>query len=207
MLTSLAGRTGAENYPLLTQVIVPRPIAWVVTENDDAAQSRWNIAPFSYFNGVASAPPLVMFSVGVGQSGGAKDTLHNLRQRPLHTIALPHAAQMDEVQATAATLTPGASEFEHAGVRAEDWEWHTPRPGGSRVALGCEVHRIFDVVPDEQTMVIARIELVWIDDEVVSSDAKGRITVDPATLDPLGRLGAGLYASIGPARRPGDRST
>ena len=48
-------------YFLLTSVVVPRPIAWVSTVDGDG---RSNLAPFSYFNGVCSDPPLISISIG-----------------------------------------------------------------------------------------------------------------------------------------------
>ena len=48
-------------YRLMLSVIVPRPIAWVSTIG---ANGTHNLAPFSFFNGVAGTPPTVMFSVG-----------------------------------------------------------------------------------------------------------------------------------------------
>jgi flavin reductase (DIM6/NTAB) family NADH-FMN oxidoreductase RutF len=206
MLTSLTELDGPAVYHLLTQVIVPRPIAWVVSENAEGSPDPWNIAPFSYFNGVASAPALVMFSVGVGLAGRTKDTLQNVGERPLHTIALPHAAQLDAVQATAEPLPAGDSEFSHAGVAPQEWEWPVPRPSGARVALGCRVERIIDIVPEEQVMVISRVELLWVDDAAVSADHRGRTRFDVVALDPLGRLGAGQYAPIGAPRMPSDGS-
>ena len=53
----------SEMYFLLRDSILPRPIAWALTDNGaELGEERWNLAPFSYFNGVTSAPPTVMFS-------------------------------------------------------------------------------------------------------------------------------------------------
>jgi flavin reductase (DIM6/NTAB) family NADH-FMN oxidoreductase RutF len=206
MLTDLSGLDGPAAYHLLTQAILPRPIAWVVSDNGIDAPERWNIAPFSYFNGVASAPPLVMFSVGNGLAGRMKDTLHNVMERGHHTIALPHLGQLDAVQATAEVLPHGASEFTHAGLEPVVWDWPTPRPSGSRIAFGCTWERTIEIVPGDQFVVISRISVLWVDDVAVSADAKGRIRLDPVALDPLARLGGGQYAGLGPPIRPTDGS-
>ena len=60
---SSADLTGDDVYRLLTSIIVPRPIAWVSTVSADGVR---NLAPHSYFNGVSSSPPLVMFSADLG---------------------------------------------------------------------------------------------------------------------------------------------
>ena len=48
-----------ENHKLMIGSIVPRPIALVSTISKDGVN---NLAPFSYFNGVCSKPPTVMFA-------------------------------------------------------------------------------------------------------------------------------------------------
>jgi len=59
-----------ENYKLMAQTILPRPIAWVVTENNGVV----NIAPFSYFIGLSSEPASVLISVGHKADGTPKDS-------------------------------------------------------------------------------------------------------------------------------------
>ena len=53
--------TGTEAYHLLTQTVIPRPVAWILTENEEG---DYNLAPFSFFTAISSRPPLIMFSVG-----------------------------------------------------------------------------------------------------------------------------------------------
>ncbi len=50
--------------------MAPRPIGWISTVD---AAGRVNLAPYSYFNGVATRPPIVMFA-----SEGRKDSLTNI---------------------------------------------------------------------------------------------------------------------------------
>src|SRR5580693_8936942 len=47
-------------------IVAPRPIGWVSTR---ARDGRVNLAPYSFFNGFSSAPPIVGFS-----SEGFKDS-------------------------------------------------------------------------------------------------------------------------------------
>jgi flavin reductase (DIM6/NTAB) family NADH-FMN oxidoreductase RutF len=208
MLVELGGMSSAAVYHLMTQVVVPRPIAWVVSDNGAsvADDERWNLAPFSYFNAVASDPPTVMFSVGVrardGGPVGVKDTFANVSARSEHTIALPNRAQLEAVEMTSTDVPFGESEFALAGLTPVAWEWPVPRPSGVRAALGCTVDRIVEVADGPQRIVLARVHHVWVDDAVVGEDAKGRVHVDATLLDPLLRLGAGTYAGMGLTMRP-----
>lgn len=206
MLVDLEGMSAASVYHLMMQVVVPRPIAWVVSDNGGDGSSRWNLAPFSYFNAVASDPPTVMFSVGASRRDtastlGMKDTLSNVTARPEHTIALPSRHQLDAVEATSADVPTGASEFALAGIEPFAWDWPVPMPSGVRAALGCTVDRIVPVADGSQHVVLARVHRVWLDDAVVTEDAKGRTRIDATLLDPLLRLGAGEYAAMGPTAR------
>ena len=47
-------------------IVAPRPIGWISTR---ALDGRINLAPYSFFNGFSSAPPIVGFS-----SEGWKDS-------------------------------------------------------------------------------------------------------------------------------------
>jgi flavin reductase (DIM6/NTAB) family NADH-FMN oxidoreductase RutF len=204
MLVELEGLSGTAVYHLMTQVVVPRPIAWVVSDNGTDDASRWNLAPFSYFNAVASDPPMVMFSVGRSrrEGSGVKDTLANVMARPEHTIALPNRAQLEAVEATAVEAPPGTSEFTLAGMEPVPWGWSVPMPDGVRVALGCSVERIIPISDGPQRLVLSRVHRVWVAEDAVEVDAKGRPSIDATRLDPLLRLGSGAYAEMGPTARP-----
>ncbi len=65
-------------YRLMIQAVVPRPVAWVLSDNGDGSL---NLAPFSFFTAISSDPPLLMFSAGKKPDGTPKDTLHNVEER------------------------------------------------------------------------------------------------------------------------------
>ena len=67
-----------DTHKLMIGSIVPRPIAFVSTISSEGKQ---NVAPFSYFNGVCSKPPTIMFAPARrGWDGDEKDTLINIRE-------------------------------------------------------------------------------------------------------------------------------
>ena len=76
MIFDLKNNEVNEKYKLMAQTIIPRPIAWVVTQDEDIT----NIAPFSYFIGLSSDPASVLISVGHKSDGTPKDTLRNIRK-------------------------------------------------------------------------------------------------------------------------------
>ena len=62
-------------YKLLTNLVVPRPIAWVTSKD---AKGRLNLAPFSFFNMVGWEPPVVVIGVGNEADGRPKHTGRNI---------------------------------------------------------------------------------------------------------------------------------
>ena len=78
MIIDPANQSFSENHKLMIGSIVPRPIALVSTISKGNIN---NVAPFSYFNGVCSNPPTIMFAPARrGYDGKTKDTLNNIRE-------------------------------------------------------------------------------------------------------------------------------
>lgn len=70
-----AQQTHATNYKLITNLVVPRPIAWVTSQSPEGVI---NLAPFSFFNAIGANPVYLIFSVGLNDAGELKDTARNI---------------------------------------------------------------------------------------------------------------------------------
>ncbi|MFN8540620.1 MAG: flavin reductase family protein, partial [Thermomicrobiales bacterium] len=99
-------------YRLMVSTVVPRPIAWVSTVGADGVP---NLAPFSFFNGVAGPPPIVMFSTEL-RDGIAKDTLRNVRETGEFVLNLADEALAERMVLTSGDWPPDADEFALAGL-------------------------------------------------------------------------------------------
>ena len=98
--------------------IVPRPIAWVSSIHPNGTI---NLAPFSFFNGLASDPPMVMIAfTGYHEHGGEKDTLHNIKTSGEFVINMVPLALKDAMNASTAPVGHEVNEMELAGLHAED---------------------------------------------------------------------------------------
>ncbi|KAB8318205.1 flavin reductase family protein [Tolypothrix campylonemoides VB511288] len=191
----------AECYRWLTALVTPRPIAWVSTRSPDGVD---NLAPFSFFQVVADAPPTLMIGIGGTPDGSEKDTLRNLRARGELVIHLVSNAMGPAMNATAARLPPQESEFEHAGLaRLPSARVAPPRIAGAAVAFECALAELMPYPREAPAshVVFARVLLAHVDDAVLRD---GR-HVDPAKLDLIARLGGPLYTRTRDAfamRRP-----
>lgn len=193
----------SDAYRLMTDVIAPRPIAWVSTLDE---HGRPNLAPFSYFQAVCSRPPTIMLSIGTRPDGKPKDTLANLlatRELTISHVSEPLAAAMN---ATSADVPTGVDEWEGAGepgVRLPSAPAAVVAPpwvAGARAALEC---RLVHAIPLGQgprggpssTLVLAEVLVFWVAAGLVQRDERGRLRpIDPAALAAVGRLGGMSYA-------------
>src|SRR5262247_1308931 len=86
-------------------LIVPRPIGWVTTISPGGAV---NLAPFSFFNAVAEAPPMVMFAPnGRKPDGAQKDSRVNAEATGEFVLNLATHALREQMNATSTSLPAG----------------------------------------------------------------------------------------------------
>lgn len=181
-------------YYTLIQTVVPRPIAWVLSESENGTH---NLAPFSYFNGVCSNPPLISISIGRKGNGSQKDTWNNIENRNHFVIHIPHREMAEAVTNTAASLDAGESELDLVKLETAPVEgWPLPRLKDARAALLCERFAIHAIGAAPQGLILGKVLAAYIDDSIGSQNGK-RITVDAKALDPIARLGGNDYATLG----------
>lgn len=194
MIFNLDELSPTQRYFTLTQSIVPRPVAWVLSEN---ANKSYNLAPYSYFSGVASDPPLVMISVGKKNDGSLKDTRTNIIERSEYVIHIPHQEMAHAVTESARPRLEGESEVTAQNLELCEFEgFRLPRLKAARIALACEKYRVEDIT-DSQAMILGLIKAVYVDDDLITEFEDGRVKIDAQKLQPIGRLGGDDYTGLG----------
>jgi flavin reductase (DIM6/NTAB) family NADH-FMN oxidoreductase RutF len=179
----------ADRYKLITATVVPRPIAWVVTQDDAGVV---NAAPFSFFNAVCSDPPILAISIGGATAAELeKDTLANIQANNQFTICLVPADALDAMNVTAIALPPEADELAEAGLTAlPSTTIRPPRIAESPVAFECETHQFIPL--GGNTLVLGRIRAMHVRDDYVLDPARHHI--DTPRLGLAGRMhGGGWY--------------
>ncbi len=180
-------------YHLMTQTVIPRPIAWVLTNSGD---ENYNLAPFSFFTPVTSTPPILMFSVGKKPSGEIKDTTRNVLETSRMVIHIAHEALANEVTQSSATLDHGDSEVDANNLELVDFEdYELPRVKGCPIAFACKLYEVKEIGDTPQSLIFAEIEKVFIDPMVVGEHSE-RLVVEALKVNPLCRLGGSDYASL-----------
>ena len=174
---------GRKVYPLLTSVVVPRPIAWVSTRSADGVD---NLAPHSFFTVAGVNPGVVQFT-----SVGVKDSLRNVLATEEFVVCLCTEDLIEQVNLTGTNYPPHISEFDAVGLTREPSLRVAPfRVAESPVAIECRLAGTH--VFGECTVVFGEVVHIAVDEAVLRDD---RPAID--LLKPVARLGAAEWSTIG----------
>jgi len=122
-------------YKLLAATIIPRPIAWVVTQD---AEGRLNAAPFSFFNVMGSAPPTVALGILADPARGLKDTAQAILDTGKFVVNLVPERLVQAMNLTSIDALRGVNELELAGLATLPSDSVAPpRIAESPVAFEC----------------------------------------------------------------------
>jgi flavin reductase (DIM6/NTAB) family NADH-FMN oxidoreductase RutF len=190
MLFDFASLPATDVYKLLISTIVPRPIAWVTTQDLDGSV---NAAPFSFFNCVSGDPPVVCFGIGGRAPGDAKDTGGNIRRTGQFVVNLVSYQLAQQMNVTAIEFGKEVDELAQAGLTtAPSVRVRPPRIAEAPVSIECERLVIVEVGVD-RAVILGRVVAMHIADDCVLDPV--RCHVDTPRLDLIGRMhGAGWYA-------------
>jgi flavin reductase (DIM6/NTAB) family NADH-FMN oxidoreductase RutF len=181
--------SAADRYKLLVSTVVPRPVAWVVTQDKAGVV---NAAPYSFFNAFSDSPAVVGIGCGPRPEGSAKDTLANIEATGQFVVCLVPYRAINEMVATATEFGPEVDELAEVGLtKVASSKVAPPRIGESPVAMECETFQL--VRAGHHTIVLGKVLAMHVADEAVMDAAKRYI--DTPKLDLVGRMhGRGWYA-------------
>lgn len=182
------------NYKLIIGSILPRPIAFVSTVD---AERRPNLAPFSFFTGVAAEPPTVCFApLRRFLDGKEKDTLRNVRATGEFVVNVVTERIVEQANDCAVEFAPGVSEFAESGLTPVACDIvGAPRVAESPISMECKLVQIVATGvngPGGGAIVIGEVVRFHVADELIDS---GRI--DTGALQPVGRLAGAEYTTLG----------
>jgi flavin reductase (DIM6/NTAB) family NADH-FMN oxidoreductase RutF len=170
----------ADNYKLLTNLIVPRPIAWVTSQSQGGPI---NLAPFSFFNAVSGDPLYVIVSIGLRDDGTPKDTAENIRASGEFVVNLVTEELFGAMNISAADFPAGESELAAAHLHAApSVRIKPPRLAEAQASLEC---KLFSAQPlGTNALFIGEVVMFHVADHLIGP----RMHVN--NFAPLGRLGS-----------------
>jgi flavin reductase (DIM6/NTAB) family NADH-FMN oxidoreductase RutF len=183
--------SSGEAYSWQAATILPRPIAWVATLNEDGSA---NLAPFSFFTGVSSDPPTCLICVARRRkepdgTRPRKDTWRNIERTGEFVIHVVNDALGEQMNHTSRDVPYGVDEIAEAGLTKLACDKVTaPRIAEAPVAMECKLERIVEVGRTGTAVIIGEILLWHVHDDLI---VNGRI--DPLRLDAIGRMGGAGY--------------
>jgi len=180
-----------DTHKLMIGSIIPRPIALVSTISKE---KKVNLAPFSYFNGVCSKPPTIVFCPARrGWDGKEKDTLANIRETKEFVVNIVSESFAEKMVACSTDFDPDVDEYEVANLsKVDSLKIRPPRVQEAKVSFECSLNHIVEIGDGKAGsgfIVIGTIVLFHIDDSVYDN---GKINLK--MLSPLGRLAGNSYS-------------
>lgn len=172
-------------YKIMSDTVIPRPIAWIVTEDEGVL----NAAPFSYFIPISTNPALVIVAIGEKEDGIPKDSLANILKHKKATICFVNKDNADQVKKCAIPLGKDESEIEKFEIDVNDvMDNFPPMISSSQSALLCEYYDTVNI-PGVTTPVILEIKHQYLEDGRL--DERSHVDVDN-----IGRCGATFKALV-----------
>jgi flavin reductase (DIM6/NTAB) family NADH-FMN oxidoreductase RutF len=181
-------------YKLMIGAIVPRPIAFVSSLDGRGIR---NLAPFSFFNGVSAAPPVVLFCAAVRREdperglGPHKDTLLNVIDTREFVINVVTESIAEKMNLTSAQVPPDVDEFELSGLTPLPSELvKPPRVAESPVQMECRLRQIVEISEKlhGSTIVLGDVLRFHVREDVVEN-----FRIDADKLAAIGRMGGPTY--------------
>lgn len=185
---ALKGNHGLPHDPI-NALVAPRPIGWISSLSTEGVR---NLAPYSYFNLIASHPPVVMFG-----SGLVKDTQRNVEATGEFVCNIVGFDLHEEMNQTSAHLPPEIDEFDFAGLEAAASTLvRPPRVKRALAALECKYVKTVPLPsatdkPHFFSLIIGLVVGVHIDESVVRDGI-----VDVTKIRPVARLGYMDYSVV-----------
>ncbi len=184
-----AGDHGLPHDPFKS-LIVPRPIGWISSISGDGVV---NLAPYSFFNGVAANPAVVMFAPGGAQR---KDSLRNVGETGEFVVNVATDGQRYQMNETSAVVPCEVDEFALAGLEALPSRMvKPPRVVGAPAHLECRHLQTITLPADDpgspNHLVLGLVVGIHIDDAILTDGM-----VDMAKFRPIARLGYMDYTVV-----------
>jgi len=188
MQLTLSELNAGQKYHLLSSLVVPRPIAWVTTLNEDGSV---NAAPFSYFQLMGENPPLVVLGIGRRSDGSAKDTMRNLHRTREFVINIVTEENAEMMNLCGTDFPEGMSEVQALGLATEPSVLVKP----PRLALApahLEGRELQTLLIGQNQVIMGELLAVHIRDEFIDAQT---LRVHTEKMGIIGRLqgGGGSY--------------
>lgn len=183
-------------------LITPRPIGWISTRGTDGSE---NLAPYSFFNGVAYTPPQVVFASTSAKPDrdGTKDSMANVRDTGVFCVNIVEYSMREAMNRTSGPWPRETDEFEDAKIdRTECETIDCSRVAGAPANMECRLVEIVKLKGEANFLAIGEVVGIHLRDDCLKDGI-----FDVTTFQPLSRLGYRDYSRVTELfslKRPGE---
>ena len=172
-------------------VITPRPIGWVSTRAADGSE---NLAPYSFFNGVAYVPPQIMFASTGNKPDRevGKDSVSNILETGVFCINIVAYDMRDAMNTTSEHFSKETDEFAAAKITRKECETiPCSRVLEAPANLECRLVKTVELPGDHNIVVFGEVVGVHLRDDCLVDGV-----FDVTRYQPLARLGYRDYTMV-----------
>ena len=187
------GPHGLKHDPFKS-LVAPRPIGWISSQ---AASGVINLAPFSFFNAMATHPPVVVFGCnGVHVEGGVKDTLANIEETGEFVANIATWELRDQMNLTSASVPRTVDEMREAGLDPAPCRLvKPPRVAATPANLECKYLETVSLPSEDPAepnqALFGHVIGIHIDESIITDGM-----IDMAKFKPIARLGYMDYTVV-----------
>ncbi len=181
-----------QNYKLLSGSVIPRPIAFVTSEDE---KGNLNGAPFSFFNVVNNKPPMIAIAAQ-RSNGKRKDTAINIEKTKEFVVHITDEFNIEDINGTAAPLKYEDNELERTSLTLISSSIiQTPAVKEANIRFECKLDQMIQLGTknDGADLIIGEVVMYHINEDVYFEDSK----IDFNQLKPVARLAGNNYSKLG----------
>ena len=174
-------------------LVFPRPIGWISSINKNGVA---NIAPYSFFNAVADAPPQIMFCAnGSSVHSKYKDSLSNILSTKEFVVNFATLTTKHQMNNTSRDYKPDEDEFILSRLKKKKSKLvKAPSVKNSPVNLECKLIKTIKLKSNLNkisTMVIGEVIGIYINNKFIKKDR-----VDSVSMRYIARMGYSEYTTV-----------
>ncbi|MCD8764872.1 flavin reductase family protein [Staphylococcus hominis] len=181
-----------QNYKLLSGSVIPRPIAFVTSEDE---KGNLNGAPFSFFNVVNNKPPMIAIAAQ-RSNGKRKDTAINIEKTKEFVVHITDEFNIEDINETAAPLKYEDNELERTSLTLISSSIiQTSAVKEANIRFECKLDQMIQLGTknDGADLIIGEVVMYHINEDVYFEDSK----IDFNQLKPVARLAGNNYSKLG----------
>jgi len=190
------GLTQKQQYKFMSGSVVPRPIAWVTSlnENNDVV----NLAPFSFFSGASNKVPLITVSILRNNNGRQKDTTRNVLASKEAVVHIVTEELDSEMNISSSLLPSEKSEIDLTNLHLiESQSVQVPSLKEAKIRFETKLYQHVKI-PDESghtvtDMLILKITDFYFHEDIFNFEDE---YIKQDELKPIARLSGNNYATL-----------